>query len=225
MRKPGRQAGGAGRWGRERKRLHWFYLLLLLRWAHNAAQTLRHHRILPCIMRNVMQSVHCKLRAMQYWMKIQSLAPPPLHTSSPLGANIEDVTVSFHIFTLHCIALLKCSSSSQCRYIQWRLHCTAVQYCTDSIFCSSSSEHKHTELDELLATYDFTIEQSRICIVYYIMCISLQWAADVLKPSSHDSSHFPCALQMCTIVNIYLSLKTSDISAFHLTFSHWVHLK
>ena len=35
-----RQAGGAGRWGRERKRLHWFYLLLLLRWAHNAAQTL-----------------------------------------------------------------------------------------------------------------------------------------------------------------------------------------
>ena len=35
-----RQAGGAGRWGRERKRLHWFYLLLLLRWAHNGAQTL-----------------------------------------------------------------------------------------------------------------------------------------------------------------------------------------
>ena len=128
-------------------------------------------------------------------------------------------------FTSHCIALLKCSVSSQCRYIQWRLHCTAVQYCTDSIFCSSSSEHKHTELAELLETFDFTIEQSRICIVYYIMCISLQWAADVLKPSSHDSSHFPCALKMCTVVNICLSLKTSDISAFHLTFSHWVHLK
>ena len=37
---------------------------------------------------------------------IPSFAPPPLHTSPPLGANIEDVTVSFHIVASHCIALL-----------------------------------------------------------------------------------------------------------------------
>ena len=51
--------------------------------------------------------------------------------------------ISHRYITLYC-KLLKCSLSSQCRYIQWRLHSTAVQYCTDSIFCSSSSEHKHT---------------------------------------------------------------------------------
>ena len=115
--------------------------------------------------------------------------------------------------------------SMQIYSMETALHCSAILHWFHLLlFLQWAQTHSWAEL---LETFDFTIEQSHICIVYYIMCISLQWAADVLQvqPSSHDSSHFPCALKMCTVVNICLSLKTSDISAFHLTFSHWVHLK
>ena len=73
---------------------------------------LRHHRILPCIMRNVMQSVHCKLRAMQYWMKtalhwfhllLHLHCTQVLHWARTLKMSLCHFT-SLHHIVLHCLS-------------------------------------------------------------------------------------------------------------------------